>query len=71
MPRPELKQCPYCGMANQDELGISRRVVMVCNRSDLVFNGACSCGALGPDADSAEGAIEKWNRRAGEQESTP
>jgi hypothetical protein len=33
----------------------------------LVFNAACSCGAMGPDADSTEEAVERWNRRVSDE----
>ncbi len=61
---PRMNSCPYCGMEKQEELGVVRREVAVMKRTLTIFNGACSCGAQGPDAGSLEEAIEKWNSRA-------
>jgi len=57
----DMAPCPYCGMADKEELGVKASVPP---GEQPVFNGACSCGALGPDACDPEEAVQKWNSRA-------
>ena len=54
----ELKPCPFCG-ADED-----LRVVSVYGEERYVT--CLTCSACGPDAETADEAIEAWNRRAGE-----
>lgn len=66
-PTPKLLPCPFCGMTDPEELGILRRALpplMRGYRETVVYNGACSCGAMGPDASSRDEAAAAWNRRA-------
>jgi Lar family restriction alleviation protein len=61
----ELKPCPFCGNDNEDEFAIlSANYGFMTVR--FVHNVSCSCGAKGPDGDTREKAIERWNRRKGE-----
>jgi Lar family restriction alleviation protein len=66
----ELKPCPFCGEANTDDLVVISEWRTIPGPkgsiNDHNFNVACSCGAMGPDADTPEKAVERWNNRAGE-----
>lgn len=50
----ELKPCPFCG-GNMQKVKSSGR---------WGWFVSCACAAVGPSADSREGAIEAWNRRS-------
>lgn len=51
-----LKPCPFCQSGNVQAFDIGDTFILYCN----------DCCATGPEADTREGAIEKWNRRVGE-----
>jgi hypothetical protein len=59
--------CPFCKNANQDEFAIHQEVRSIgLDPFHIVYNVACTCGARGPDADTREEAVEKWNKRVTE-----
>lgn len=53
------KACPVCRHGTfEDELAIVKREVFP---GCVSYQVACSCGVHGPDADTREEAIAKWN----------
>jgi hypothetical protein len=56
-------KCPWCGNTDLFEFAIQKeeRLVGLPGKHSS-YRVACSCGACGPDADSAEEAIEKYRR---------
>jgi Lar family restriction alleviation protein len=56
--------CPFCGNTNKDEFAIAIHKHIKNHFRDLVvYNACCSCGATGPDMDTKEKAVERWNKR--------
>lgn len=53
----KIAACPWCGGSCSTSQGIEEHAVECDN---------ALCVAMGPDADTVEEAIEKWNRVAGE-----
>ena len=58
-----LQPCPFCGMKAKEELGVCQHDFTMRGETHKVYNGACSCGATGPDSDTPEQARERWNNR--------
>lgn len=64
--------CPFCGntvpIEFAIELFISIYYTLTNKKIEQTFYySSCSCGARGPQCYSREEAIQKWNRRTGEQ----
>jgi Lar family restriction alleviation protein len=53
--------CPFCGAIYQEELTVSLSGKP--GSAYRHFNVCCSCGATGPNADTKEKAVERWNER--------
>jgi hypothetical protein len=67
-----IEKCPFCGNTNQDEFAIRTSDKINLWNNDLpaymaAYNIACSCGAMGPDADTKLKAVERWNKRTKEE----
>ena len=52
----ELKPCPFCQSEDIRAFDIGKTFVLYCH----------DCCSSGPEADTLEGAIERWNRRVKE-----
>jgi hypothetical protein len=63
--KAEIKEkCPFCGNDSKDEFAVSSETMSGSGASALnVFNVCCPCGAEGPDGDTDEEAVARWNRR--------
>ena len=48
-----LKPCPFCQSEDIQAFDIGETFILYCN----------DCCASGPEADTLEDAVEKWNRR--------
>jgi len=65
---PEIKPCPYCKLARNGYFSINRNRVLVVengtNSSASTWHHVqCSrCGMQGPDSNTEEAAINRWNR---------
>jgi Lar family restriction alleviation protein len=57
-----MLSCPFCGNTNKDEFAIYSNIRNL-YRDLVIYNACCSCGAMGPDADTKEEAVGKWNKR--------
>ncbi|MDR1902065.1 MAG: hypothetical protein LBQ88_07290 [Treponema sp.] len=64
-----IAKCPVCGNTNQDEFAViseGQRIPgpkgHIINRKDYKVVCLC-CRATGPDADTKEEAVERWNKR--------
>ena len=57
-------KCPWCGNTHEEEFQISHTRKSFDPLGETMsyenFNMACSCGAVGPDADSEDKAIGKF-----------
>jgi Lar family restriction alleviation protein len=62
----ELKACPFCGNTYKEEFAIRTTDLSIGDTAFNRINVCCSCGAQGPDGDTQEEAIARWNRRKGE-----
>jgi Lar family restriction alleviation protein len=65
--KAELKPCPFCGNDNKEEFAFFSEQRSISGKRRTVYNAACSCGAMGPDGHTKEEAVERWNRRIGEE----
>jgi wobble nucleotide-excising tRNase len=68
--KEQMLPCPFCGNTNKEEfaVGLSLRTTFDDEGRMFphkVFNACCSCGAKGPNTDSEEEAVEKWNTHRG------
>jgi len=54
----KLKPCPFCGENEQRIIELESEVV-----EWAIYIRCEYCGALGPPADSSQGAKEAWNER--------
>jgi Lar family restriction alleviation protein len=52
----EMYPCPFCGSGDIDPR-------MASNGQGLVASGCYECGSCGGDADTTQGAVDKWNDR--------
>lgn len=57
----EQAACPFCGNMEAEEFSVGRTERTVAGQTTTVYNATCSCGAHGPDADSRDAAIRRWN----------
>jgi Lar family restriction alleviation protein len=60
--KEQMKPCPFCGNTNKDEFAIHSHIHNH-YRDLVIYNACCSCGATGPDMDTKEEAVERWNKR--------
>jgi Lar family restriction alleviation protein len=62
-----IEKCPFCGNTNTNQYEFAVRTAKW-NDGKAGYNVACSCGAMGPDADTREKVVERWNKRADKPE---
>lgn len=63
MPRPELKPCPFCGVADQH---ITKNTLI---GNMVLYRVECGyCLACGSISRREDWAIAKWNERSGEDD---
>lgn len=53
--------CPFCGTWDEEEEQAILETLNDAKTAIVNWNVVCSCGAMGPDADSREEAISRWN----------
>jgi Lar family restriction alleviation protein len=60
-----IDKCPFCGNTDQDEFAIHKEWRQLPTIPAFWnYNVICSCGAMGPDADTKEEAEVLWNKRS-------
>jgi len=53
-------KCPWCGNTHPDEFAVHTETYRVIDNTGTCFKMSCSCGACGPNEDTAEKAIERF-----------
>jgi len=62
----QCKPCPFCGNSDPEEIAMIHDTVQHVWGPQEKHNVTCSCGATGPDANTKEEAIQKWDGRQDE-----
>jgi Lar family restriction alleviation protein len=56
------RECPFCRNIHEEEFAIHRETRNIGGAREI-YQVCCSCGAMGPDGETREEAVELWNRR--------